>query len=187
VPRLTARSRASQGPVRIGCVGRLVEVKGQQILLGAMAQQRSSVPRELHLFGDGPDRAELERLARQAGGGNIYFHGTVLDREQIYRDIDLLVVASRMEGLSLAIMEAMAHQIAVVATDVGGNPRLITHGRTGLLVPYGDPAALAHALDRLLDDSDLRAQYAAAGHSLVESNFSLEKSAASLLPMYALN
>src|SRR5262249_29718400 len=160
-PRCT---RAPQWParVRIGCVGRLVELKGQAILIEAMGRLGASVPCELHLFGDGPDRAQLQALARQVDGDNIYFNGTVLDREAIYRDLDILVVASRMEGLSLAIMEAMAREIAVLATDVGGNSRLVVDGTTGLLVSYGDTAALARALDRMLDDARVRPQLATA-------------------------
>jgi len=177
---------APHAPVRIGCVGRLVELKAQGILIDAMARLRSAVPRELHLFGDGPDRAKLQAQAREVDREKIHFHGTVLDRAAIYRDLDILVVASRMEGLSLAMMEAMAREIAVVATDVGGNSRLIMNGRTGLLVPYGDAAALARALDGMLDSADLRTQLATAGRSLIESGFSLEKTAANLLPIYAL-
>ena len=131
IPSRRSRPRARDGRVRIGCVGRLVEVKGQQILIDAMTRLRSAVPHELHLFGDGPDRARLQALAQQVDCGQLYFHGTVLDREEIYRDLDILVVASRMEGLSLAVMEAMAREIAVVATAVGGNSRLIGDGHTG--------------------------------------------------------
>jgi glycosyltransferase involved in cell wall biosynthesis len=185
-PRYT-RPRGSAAAVRIGCVGRLVEIKGQSILIEAMGRLRSAVPRELHLFGDGPDRSQLEALAHQDAGDRIKLHGTVMDREAIYRGMDILVVASRTEGLSLAIMEAMAREIAIVATDVGGNSRLVIDGQTGLLVPYGDAAALACALEKLLDSATLRAQLAAAGRARVESSFSLEKSAASLLPVYALS
>ena len=105
-------------------VGRLVPLKGQQFLLEAIAalpeteRQRISV----QIFGDGPDRERLEAIA-----GNtlkdipVVFHGNVMDREEIYRQIDVLAVTSRTEGLSLAIMEAMARQIPVIATAVGGN------------------------------------------------------------------
>jgi glycosyltransferase involved in cell wall biosynthesis len=185
LPPRRQRCPAPQRPIRIGCVGRLVEVKGQSVLIEAMARLQSTVACELHLFGDGPDRAKLEALAQRTDLRNIYFHGSVLDRAEIYRDLDILVVASHMEGLSLAIMEAMAHEIAVVATDVGGNPRLIANGSTGLLSRSGDAAALAREIDRMLDSASLRTQLAAAGRSLIESSFSLERSAARLLPIYA--
>jgi glycosyltransferase involved in cell wall biosynthesis len=84
-------------------------------------------------------------------------------------------------------MEAMAREIAIVATDVGGNSRLVIDGQTGLLVPYGDAAALACGLGKLLDSATLRARLAAAGRARVESSFSLEKAAASLLSVYALS
>src|SRR5262249_54577920 len=155
-PAAITRARGSVAPIRIGCVGRLVELKGQAILIEAMRRLRSTVSRELHLFGDGPDRAQLEELARQVDGDGVRLPGRVMDREAIYRELDILVVASSTEGLSLAIMEAMAREIAIIATDVGGNSRLVIDGHTGLLVPYGDAAALARGLDRLLDSAELR-------------------------------
>src|SRR5262249_47460996 len=135
---------------------------------------RSSQPRELHFYGDGPDRALLQAQADACGGSSlIVFHGTLLDRSLIYHGLDILVVASRMEGLSLAIMEAMAHQIAIVATDVGGNSRLIHNDCTGLLIPYGDPERLAAALDKLLETPGLRRRLGEAALAFVSENFSL--------------
>src|SRR5262249_42196543 len=91
VPPRSGRVFAADRPVRIGCVGRLVEVKGQSILIEALTRLRSRVPCELHLFGDGPDREKLEAQGKQVAPGKLHFHGTVMDRGEIYRDLDLLV------------------------------------------------------------------------------------------------
>jgi glycosyltransferase involved in cell wall biosynthesis len=107
-----------------------------------------------------------------------------MDREIIYASIDVLAVASRMEGLSLVIMEAMARAIPVVATEVGGNSRLVSTERTGLSVPYADSAAMASALRRLLTDPDLASKLGAAGRRHVESRYSLESAQQKLLELY---
>jgi glycosyltransferase involved in cell wall biosynthesis len=177
-----ARDAGARKPLRIACVGRLVEVKGQRFLIEALAHLQSKRAFEVHIYGDGPDRAELEALSKQSP--NVIFHGMVMDREQIYGDMDILVVTSRMEGRSLAIMEAMAHQVAVVATDIGGNTQLVQDGRTGLLFPYGDAAALATVLDRLFDDGDLRARLASQARKVACADLSLVASAKVLEELY---
>jgi glycosyltransferase involved in cell wall biosynthesis len=119
--------------------------------------------------------------------GKAFFHGDVIDRQQIYEAMDILVVASRMEGSSLAVMEAMARGIVVVATDVGGNSRLIDDGKTGLLVPYGDPGAIATAVLTLSGDPGLRTRVARAARAHITTHFSLETSAARLVPLYGFD
>ena len=184
--RIPARSKDDMRPVRIGCVGRLVKVKGQRVLIDALAHLKSEVAWEMHFFGDGPDRAALEEQARAVTNGHVVFHGTIMDRSEIYSGLDVLVVSSKSEGRSLAIMEAMSRQIPVLATDVGGNSQLVRNRKTGLLVPYGDRDALASALDELLDHADLRSGYGSAARDMACSTFSLESCAAGLEPLYEL-
>ena len=107
-----------------------------------------------------------------------------MDRNVIYDSIDVLAVASRMEGLSLVIMEAMARAIPVVATDVGGNSRLVSSERTGLLAPYADSGAMAAALRRLVTDPALASRLGAAGRRHVETEYSLESAQRKLLELY---
>jgi glycosyltransferase involved in cell wall biosynthesis len=178
------RARRPGRLLRVGNVGRLVELKGQRFLLDAFALLSDLPDVELHLFGDGPDRAVLEQRAASLPNGRVFFHGAVMDREIIYASIDVLAVASRMEGLSLVIMEAMARAIPVVATEVGGNSRLVSTERTGLSVPYADSAAMASALRRLLTDPDLASKLGAAGRRHVESRYSLESAQQKLLELY---
>jgi glycosyltransferase involved in cell wall biosynthesis len=175
--------REDGAPIRVGSVGRLVELKGQRFVIDAVAAIRSA-PVELHVFGDGPDRSALEAHARQRLPGRAIFHGSVIDRERIYENIDILAVSSRMEGLSLVIMEAMARSIPVVATNVGGNSRLVIPDETGMLVPYADVSAMAYALTRVIVDRSVRQRLADAGRTHVVHQYSLEKAARTLLALY---
>jgi glycosyltransferase involved in cell wall biosynthesis len=185
-----ARPPSPDGRVRLGSVGRLVELKGQRRLLQAVASlpEASRARVAVHLFGDGEEREALERLrAEQLADVPVHFHGNVLDREQVYRHVDVLVVASRMEGLSLAIMEAMARCIPVVATDVGGNGRLVLPEQTGLLCAPGDVAALAAALQRMLDAGpEGLARLGQGARRHVEQAFSLDVTARRHLQIYGL-
>jgi glycosyltransferase involved in cell wall biosynthesis len=168
-------------------VGRLVEVKGQAYIIDAIAALPADQALELHFYGDGPERESLRARTDARIPGRAFFHGDVIDRQHIYAAMDILVVASRMEGSSLALMEAMARGIVVVATDVGGNSRLINDGRTGLLVPYGDAGAIATAVLKLSADPDLRLRLASAARAHITTHFSLETSAARLLALYGFD
>jgi L-malate glycosyltransferase len=169
-------------PIRIGSVGRMVPLKGQQFLVEAIrlletnsALRSTTQPYHLHFFGSGPIENDLKaQAATLQHPERITFHGIVIDRTQIYQNIDVLVVSSETEGLSLAVMEAMAHGICVVATDVGGNPRLVFPGKTGTLVPYGDTQALADALVALISSPLLIAEYGQHAHDFIKQHYSLE-------------
>lgn len=172
------------GPrVRIGNVGRLVELKGQRHLLDAVARLDSTNV-ELHIFGDGPERVELEKKALEVLPGRLFLHGAVMDRNAIYEHIDVLAVASRMEGLSLVIMEAMAREIPVVATDVGGNRRLVIPSETGALVPYADSEAMAVALKLFVDDAGLADRLGQAARALIVKSHSLDAVSRNLKALY---
>src|SRR5690606_23459137 len=109
-------------PIRFGSVGRMVQLKGQHFLLRAFKEIDRKLaplnhPYELHFFGSGPEERSLKAAAEASeSNSSIYFHGTVIDREKIYSRIDVLIVSSVTEGLSLVIMEAMARGICVIAT-----------------------------------------------------------------------
>jgi glycosyltransferase involved in cell wall biosynthesis len=168
--------RVSVDRLRLGLVGRLVELKGQRLVLDAVAALAPDVRArvELHLFGDGPERERLaEQAATQLAGVPVVFHGTVLDREQIYAAIDVLVVGSRTEGLSMAVMEAMARAVPVIATDVGGNRGLVRDGDTGLLVPNGDVAAIRDSIARFVAEPALTVRMGRAAHELIATRYSI--------------
>ena len=177
-------------PVRPGganllFVGRLTSVKGIPILLQAIARLRARFPDvRLDIIGDGPERSKLEAQARMLGvADRAMFHGYRSQaqlREQLART-DAFVMSSFAEGVPVVLMEAMAAGVPVVATRIGGIPELVEHGECGLLVPPGDPAALADALAVLLESDELRARFAAAGRAKVEREFNLRHEVARLI------
>jgi len=141
---------------QIAFVGRLSYEKGPDLFLKL---SRAFNQRLFHIYGDGPMRDELEQLA----GDNLVFHGHQSNMEHQWRNIGLLVMPSRHEGLPLAALEAMAHGIPVCAFDVGALDRLIT-SRNGWLAPPQDLACLRHAISQWLSSSLkhklLRSRYA---------------------------
>jgi glycosyltransferase involved in cell wall biosynthesis len=142
----------------VGTLTSFDPVKGLDVLLDAA----TALPQaRLALFGEG-DSAALRKRARSLGlDGRVSFPGHVRARDALAR-MAVFVLSSYMENAPLALLEAMAAGVPVVATRVGGVPELVPEG-TGLLVPPGDPAALAAAIGRLLDDPELaRAQAEAA-------------------------
>lgn len=166
-------------PLRFGSVGRMVGLKGQVNLLAAISQleaQFGEASRDefvLKFFGAGPLEAELRQQAEAIGVGLIEFCGEVQDLDKIYSEIDVIVVASESEGLSMVIIEAMARGIPAIGTDVGGNPTLIHDGKTGLLVPYGDVDALCRAMRTVLDDVSAIRAYGIEAKNLISQSFSL--------------
>ena len=141
-----ARTGAT-GPV-FGAAGRLVTVKGFDCLLRAFAAVVAEAPAaRLEICGDGPLRSELEAQARRLGCGHaVTFLGWRRDYPACAGGWDVFVQPSLEEGFGVALLEAMAHGLPAVASDVGGIPELVEPGVTGWLVPPGDDAALARAL-----------------------------------------
>ena len=143
-----------EGARVVGTVGRLAEVKRHDLLIRAFAAASAGRPdAALIVVGDGPERPALEGLAESLGiGDRVHLAGYRERPELFLRGMDSFALASRIEGLPLAILEAWAAGVPVVASRVGGVPALIDHGRTGLLFDPGDEAALARHLGDLLDD-----------------------------------
>lgn len=144
--------------LHIGCVARLSEEKDHATLLQALARLRLRLPRtHLTLAGDGPMRGNLEELAGRLGIRDIVkFLGFTADVVSLLRSFDVFALASRTEGTSLTLLEAAAAGLPIVATRVGGNAEIVTHGASGLLVPVGEPGALAEALEAIAQRVDRR-------------------------------
>jgi glycosyltransferase involved in cell wall biosynthesis len=186
-----AGQNSSGAALAVVCVGTLHPVKGQTVLIEACRRLRESgVSVVCHLVGDGPDRAHLTRQARDAGmEREVHFHGRLTRPEvaKLFQQADVVAAPSvptrdgRREGIPVALMEAMASGVPVVASRLSGIPELVEDGRTGLLVPPHDTAALAGALARLKADPELRARLAAAGRSRVARAFDLKLNAAALV------
>lgn len=140
----------------IGIVARLDAIKNHASLLRAMPRVVQAHPdAELLIIGDGPLRANLERQTAELDlGRNVRFLGMRDDVPELLAALDVVVLCSLSEGLSLTLLEESAAGNPMVATDVGGNPEIIADGKTGLLVPVGDDTALADAINRLLADPE---------------------------------
>lgn len=187
--RYPPRARDGRGSgLRVLSVGRLAQVKGHGVLLQALAEMRArDVDATATIVGDGPKRAELEKLARSLGLADaVSFTGAVgqdeIDRH--YEDADVLVVASFAEGIPVVLMEAMAHHLPVVATRVMGVAELVRDGENGLLARPGRPDELAAALERLAADPELRARLGEEGRRTVESEFDVRASAAHMRELF---
>jgi glycogen synthase len=153
-------------------IGRVVEKKGFDLLLGAYAalDARRRDVAELVLAGEGPAESDLRALAAELGiAAHVHFVGR-LDRREVagaMRGAELLVVPSRLEPFGIVILEAWRAGTAVLATDRGGPPELIDDGKDGVLVDPFDTAAFASALASLLEEPARRAALARAGRRKV--------------------
>jgi glycosyltransferase involved in cell wall biosynthesis len=128
------------------------------------------------IVGEGPERARLEAQAAHLGlAEQVHFVGHQQDVRPWLAAFDVCVLSSDWEGMSNAILEAMAAGLPVVATAVGGTPEVVVDGVTGFLVPPRDPQALADAILRLLRDPDLRRRMGEAGRAHVTEHFSVEQ------------
>jgi len=159
-----------------GCVARLDPVKGiRHLILAFSLLADIEPPPYLLLVGDGEDREELERLAREKGvAPRVIFAGHRHDVPDLLHAMDVFALPSLNEGYGKAIVEAMCAGRPVVATAVGGVPSLVTNEETGLLVPPANPEALAVVLRRLISDPLSRTRIARAGLRSVSDDFSVE-------------
>jgi glycosyltransferase involved in cell wall biosynthesis len=165
-----APRRFGDGPV-IGAVGRLESEKGHDVLLDAMPLVRRARPDvRLVLVGAGSLDGDLRRRAVEG----VHFAGEV-DAAEVLGSFDVFCQPSRYESQGLAVLEAMAAGVPVVATEVGGVPDAVLPGETGLLVKPADPAALAAALLRTLDDRPAAAARAARARERVRAEFSVDR------------
>ena len=185
-----ARLAAGLDPARpvVGTVGRLEDRKGQDQLLVALQRLQASMngraPQGI-IVGDGPLRGRLEGQARELGlQDTVRFTGTVGDVRPLLAAMDVFVLPSWAEGMSNALMEAMAATRPVVATAVGGNPEIVADDRTGVLVPPGDAGAIASALRALLGDAERADRLARAGREFVSERFGARARVAELERLY---
>jgi len=184
-------ARAAEGPVPEGgpivaVVANLWPVKDHRTLIEAAALVQRRIPDvRFALVGDGPERDHLQRLIGELGLRDaVHLLGTRYDVPAILARSSAFCLPSRAEGLSNAIMEAMAAALPVVATDAGGNAELVRHGSTGFVVPIGDAASMAARLVDVLSDPRLARQMGRRGRAVADRALSLERKRAAYRELY---
>ncbi len=170
----------------ITIVGRLQAVKGHRVFLESARQVLAKRPdARFWIVGEGELREKLEAASLQLGLANaVSFLGYRNDVSSLMASSDVVVCASSYESLSRTLLEALALNRPVVAPSVGGVPEIIRNGETGLLVPAGDPGAMASGILRLLNDRDFAQRLATAGRKYVGEHFTLEAQASALAGLY---
>jgi glycosyltransferase involved in cell wall biosynthesis len=178
-------ARRGNGRPRLVAVGRLKAPKDFVTLVRALALLPPGSFEAL-IVGEGPDRSALESELRRLGlEDRVRLAGERHDVPGLLAAADVFVLSSVSEGLPVSVLEAMAAELPVVASRVGGLPELVVDGETGLLVTPRDADALAAALDRLVADRALRRQLGAAGRAYAESRFDPESFARAHVDLYA--
>jgi len=157
-------------------VGRLELQKGHRILLEAMATVQKEFPSALLVcLGDGSLRGELESMVKAKGlEGTVRFVGYQTNVSRWLTSADLSILPSLFEGLPMIAIESLASECPIVATAVDGTPEVVVPGKTGLLVPPGDPNSLAQGVLQTLRHPDRARQMADAGRRHVLDNFTVE-------------
>src|SRR5215471_1234310 len=192
--RFSAHDSANDnGNPRIVSVGRLVAFKGFEDLMDACAElARRRVDFACEIIGDGPLRETLQAKIEQLDlSSRVHLLGSLSQNAVLEKlqSADLFALASTTDTkgatdvFPTVILEAMASARPVVSTRLAGIPELVVDGQTGMLAPSGDSTALAHALEQLLCDRDLRLRYGDTGRQRIEQHFRIEKTVVPLLKM----
>jgi glycosyltransferase involved in cell wall biosynthesis len=169
-------------------IGRLSLEKAHLDLLKAYKRLRDTNPEmssKLIIVGDGPERGGLQAAAEDYGIKEfVIFTGQIADVQLFYATADLFVLPSHSEGSPNVLLEAMAANLPIVATDVGGVAEIVENNESALLVPPNDPDALATAIVRVLTDNELRQRLTTNASMLVATNYTPENYVRSLTDIY---
>jgi len=176
----------SQEAVVIGIVARLSEEKRHLDLLEAFSRTLQAFPNTcLVIVGDGPLRGQLEARAQKLGmHEKVSFVGFQKDVNKYLRMMDIFVLPSRTEGMPIAIMEAMAWQLPVIASRVGGIPEIVDDQATGILFDLGNIDQLTNALTQLISDPQKRKAFGESGKRKVFTTFHPDKFVESHYELY---
>ena len=178
--------RSATGRVRrfITVANLRVEKSHETLLAAAASLLRLDPDLEFQIVGDGPRRGQLEQIARARGLSRVTFLGHREDVPSLLSNADAFVLPSRSEAFPNGAIEAMAAGLPVAASAVGGLLDLIEDGRTGLLVPPGDPEALAAALRSLIGSPERAAAIGAAARAEVRQRYSFDRLVSSFVALY---
>ncbi len=161
----------------VGLVARLDHrAKGHLELLQALALLKERHTIHALMVGGGRRQEEMRQLAASLGLAEVvHFLGNRRDVPDLLAAMDIFVLPSHSEGVSLAVLEAMAAGLPVIVSAVGGLPEIVKHGETGLLIPPKDPEALAQSLARVLEEPGLAQSLGQKAREHVQQNYSLER------------
>jgi glycosyltransferase involved in cell wall biosynthesis len=170
----------------VGLIGRLAIEKGVDTFLNAAAQVLAQHPfTKFVVVGEGPDREKLESLIDELKiRDSVSMLGRRDDMPSVYASLDIMVSASRQEGLPMAILEGMASRLPLIATSVGEVPSVVLDGRTGVLLPPNNTTLLASAIVALLRDTVQRERLGTAARKLIEDEYSADRMTADYLRVY---
>lgn len=171
----------------VGTAGRFTPEKGHGVLLRAAAElKRRGCPVSFRFAGSGSlEPAYRKQIQAEGLAGSVHMDGPVLDMPSFYRRIDLFALPSLdIEGLPIALLEAMASGRPVVSSDIGGVGELVRNGEDGVLVPAGDAIALADAIGQLVSDKALRTRFADSGLQRVTSAFTVRHMVDGVVAVY---
>ncbi len=169
--------KTEEDDIIVGSIGRLHYQKGYEFLIEASMSVIANYPNvKFVLIGDGELRAQLESSAKKKGVFNSFtFLGNQTNIPELLAQIDIFVLPSLWEGLPLVLLEAMASQKPIVATNVNGVVEIIGSEKEGILVPPQNSVALSSAIIHLLEDKELSKKLAEAGYKKVLNEFNLNK------------
>lgn len=172
-PRREAPPRGAV--LEVGAAGRLVGGKGFEVLIKALAHTDSCCPMRLRIAGDGPERQALEMLAQGHDSVDVEFMGHVPHMPEFWRNCHVAVVPSHgvQEAFGMVAIEAMASGLPVIASNNGGLPEVVEHGRSGLVVSPGSVEELSAALASYALDEELRSAHGIGALSRVQLQFSI--------------
>jgi glycosyltransferase involved in cell wall biosynthesis len=184
--RIAREIGITSGSFVVGAIGSLVPCKGHAVLIEAAATVvRSQANLVCLIVGEGPDRPHLESLVRANSlQGKVILVGQRREIPEFLSMMDLLVMPSLEEGLGLALLEAMAAGVPVIASNVGGMSEVVVHGETGVLVPPAQPQALAESLLALARDPKHRSVLAANARTRLNERFSRDSMVEGTLAVY---
>jgi glycosyltransferase involved in cell wall biosynthesis len=186
-PRTNREQPARIGEIAVGFVGRLVPGKGLDVLIRAVSEARNHVSATLFVAGDGPERARLSAIARDAGARDyVQFLGMVDNVQEFWQKCDIAIVPSdSVESFCMAALEAMACGKPVVATRNGALAELVLDGVTGRLVPPGDGDSLTRVIISYAQWPSMRREHAAAARRRAITQFHLDDKARAYVDLFA--
>jgi len=170
----------------LGTVARLDPIKNQKMMIHALAsvmEQHDNI--KLMIIGDGPERKNLENLTKAMGlEKTVIFTGFRTDVHLFYPAMDIFLLTSFSEGTSMTLIEAMASSLPCIVTDVGGNPEIVEHGKTGIVIPSDRSDLLAESICSLIGDSGRRVKMGASARLRYEGNYTIDKMVSAYQALY---